>query len=68
MLAEEMRNLARMARTMRTMLDRMIEVADDLAEDAAQFERTAGPAKPQQIATLPANVMDLRDPSLWRAN
>ncbi len=68
MLAEEVRNLARMARTMRTMQDRMIEVLDELADQAAQFEASAAPAETQVAGALPPGVLDLRDPQIWRAH
>lgn len=66
MIGEEYRNIVRMAKTMRTMMDRMIEVAEELAEQAEHMERSCRPAE-TQVAALPPDVLDLRDPAIWRA-
>jgi hypothetical protein len=65
MNAEEIRNVARMARTMLAMVATMVERLEQVAEDVAHMERTATPAATQTIGALPPGVMDLRDPSIW---
>jgi len=66
MIPEELRNLATMARALRNTLDRIAYVAEDLAGEAQQLMDCAV-AEPRRITgALPDNVVDLRDPAMWR--
>lgn len=66
---EEMQNIAAMLRSVIGSLSRLAQVADGLAIEVDALERrdaTAVPAETTRAGPLPPNVIDLRDPAIWR--